>query len=121
VRCSIVYIAEAHAQDVWPISSARYSCDGRPVTVLAPSTTAERRQIAADFVRRYRVRLPVLVDGIDDAFERALAPWPLRFYVVDEDTGQLRYIAQPQACSYDLSKLRDWLLLATRYADNVAN
>ena len=56
------------------------------------------------------MRLPVLVDGIDDVFEKAMAPWPLRFYAVEEGTGRLQYIAQPHDCSYDVSALRSWLM-----------
>lgn len=104
----IVYIEEAHASDVWPISSARYASDGLPVDVKAPTTTAERQAVAADFVRQYDVRLPVVVDGIADEFERLMAPWPLRFYVVE--AGRLAFLAQPERCSYALAGLRDWLL-----------
>ena len=104
----IVYIAEAHASDVWPISSARYAHDGKPVDVAAPTTTAERCAVADRFRRDYDVKLQMLVDGVEDGFERAMAPWPLRFYGLE--AGLLGYIAQPEGCSYALSGLRDWLL-----------
>lgn len=77
--------------------------------VTAPATTAERCAIARRFKTDYKVTLPILVDGVDDDFERAMSPWPLRFYVVDLE-GKMGFIAQPQACSYELSGLRDYLL-----------
>jgi hypothetical protein len=33
-----VYVAEAHAQDEWPLRSARFSADGQPVVVDQPPT-----------------------------------------------------------------------------------
>jgi len=79
------------------------------VDVKAPTTTAERCAIARRFKTDYKVTLPILVDGVDDDFEQAMSPWPLRFYAVNVD-GKMGFIAQPQACSYKLSGLRDYLL-----------
>ena len=108
VSFKIVYIAEAHASDVWPISSAPYASDGQPVDVRAPTTTRERQAVAAEFVRQYNVRLPLVVDGIADEFEQAMSPWPIRFYAVED--GRLAFLAQPNGCSYSLSGLREWLI-----------
>ena len=74
----MIYIAEAHASDIWPIASARYAHDGIAVDVKAPTTTAERCAIARRFKTDYRVTLPILVDGVDDDFEQAMSPWPVQ-------------------------------------------
>ena len=106
-----VYIAEAHAEDEWPIRSARYNADRGPVRVRQPRRRADRvglaQQFAADFGIRPPMQLAVDCPELGDAFEAAYAPWPLRFYVVEQATFQL--IAQPQGCSYDLAVLADWL------------
>jgi hypothetical protein len=46
--------------------------------------------------------------GNSGPFDAALAPWPLRFYVVDRQ-GCLLYKADPKDCQYDLFHLWDWL------------
>ena len=38
----LVYVAEAHAEDEWPISSGRYTADGCPVTLKQPRSAEER-------------------------------------------------------------------------------
>ena len=38
---------------------------------------------------RHGLRMPLLVDGMDDAFGRTYAAWPLRFYVVEADGAQI--------------------------------
>jgi hypothetical protein len=40
-----VYIAEAHAQDKWPISSARYNGTRGPVLIPEPSSDERRCQV----------------------------------------------------------------------------
>jgi hypothetical protein len=44
---------------------------------------------------------------LDNPFEKAFAPWPLRFFVVED--GVMVWIAEPNDCEYDVSLLRDWL------------
>ena len=42
-----VYVAEAHAQDEWPLRSARFSADGQPVVIDQPKTLDARLGRAA--------------------------------------------------------------------------
>lgn len=109
----VVYCAEAHASDVWPISSGRYH-DNEPVSITAPRTNEERCSIAAQFKERYKLSglLPILVDPIDDRFERAYAVWPLRFFVLQQGTEGVRVVfkAMPKDASYDIKALRDFLI-----------
>jgi hypothetical protein len=46
--------------------------------------------------------------GASGPFDAALAPWPLRFYVLDR-AGVLLYKADPRECQYDLFELWQWL------------
>ena len=106
----LVYIAEAHAADVWPINSSR--CGGPRNTVLAPTTVEERREVAQRMVAALPGlrEVPLLVDGMDDAFLEAFAAWPIRLYGVHR--GQLGAIAQPTRAMFELAPLRTWLLEA---------
>ena len=102
----MVYIAEAHAMDEWPVRSGRFN-DGRgPVLVeKQPKGTEERCSLARQFMRDFQMvestSLEVVVDDpeLGDPFETAYAPWPLRLYLVRN--GILKWIAEPKNCSYD--------------------
>lgn len=142
VSFAMVYVAEAHACDEWPIQSSRHNGNRGAVCIKQHKTTAERCAAAAAFVRDFSVSMPVLVDpvpeqqagqsssatgpvdggdngdsgsgsgvvgyGTSGPFDAALAPWPLRFYVLDRG-GVLRYKADPHDCQYDLFALQAWL------------
>lgn len=86
-----VYIAEAHAQDRWPISSARYNGERGPVLLNTPVTDVERCAVAAAYVRNYGFPMPMLVDRVSDEFEALFAPWPIRFYIITPD-GKMDFI-----------------------------
>ena len=108
-----MYIKEAHARDVWPISSARYAHDAKPVQIDAPKSDLERCQLAAEFQRNYGLSLmPMLVDPVSDTFEIAYAPWPIRYYVLVRKGDEIVvcFKAQPKNASYDLAQVRDFLL-----------
>jgi len=88
VALYIVYIREAHANDVWPIG------DDVSPTVTAARSSAERCRTARRMCKALNIDLPVLVDPIDNPFEEYFAPWPFRFYIVDQNT-KLQYKSQP--------------------------
>lgn len=109
----MVYVAEAHASDEWPIASGRYNQGRGPVTVPQTRSNEARveaaRRFASDFGadKWCSIATDFLPDdGVtsDGEFEKLYAPWPLRFYVIRNK--QLRYISNPEACTYDLAKLR---------------
>jgi hypothetical protein len=118
----LVYVAEAHAEDEWPISSGRYTADGCPVNLKQPRSAEERIAAAEAFQRAHGIELPILVDppqpGTDGAFEAAYAPWPLRFYgfeaaaTAEGEQWRLGYVATPEQCEYSLADLRAWLMRA---------
>lgn len=100
---SLVYIAEAHSSDQWPLGpTLSYP--------TAPKVLEERMKLAADALGRLDGGgLPMLVDLIDDSFLDAYAAWPIRFFVIDD--GRVEYIAQPreQECLYFTEDLVSWL------------
>jgi len=92
VNFLVVYIAEAHAVDEWPV--------GDPLKILQPKTTAERAAIASKFKRDYRFRLPMLVDTVDNCYEQMYSAWPIRFYVAQHN--KIIFKAYPDALNtYD--------------------
>ena len=55
-----------------------------------PKTLAERRDVAREFAKQFQAKIPILVDPMDDAFNKAFAAWPDRIYVLDA-AGKVAY------------------------------
>jgi len=82
----LVYIREAHANGDW--QSTRNVREG---VTLSPSTTLSTKQDhAAMCSRTLHLPFPSVVDGIDDAVERAYNAWPSRAFIVGTD-GRIAY------------------------------
>ena len=99
----LVYIAEAHAMDEWPVTSARFNRGRGPVIVdKQPTRLSERCALAQKFFRDFSMTgMELLVDDPEegDPFEKAYAPWPLRLYLIRGSV--IEWIAEPRDCSYD--------------------
>jgi hypothetical protein len=81
VEFFVVYIKEAHPEDGWVLASNRRA----GVKVVDPVADAMRVDIARSCAQRLRFRLPVLVDGVDNAVASAYGGWPDRLYLVGLD------------------------------------
>ena len=122
----LVYIAEAHASDVWPINSTR--CGGPANSVTTPTTLAERcatartMSAAVPLANGADALAPILVDGMDDEFLEAYAAWPIRLFGVARHGGlRLELIGQPEGAMFALEACRDWLLAAAAAAADAAS
>lgn len=82
----LVYIREAHATDQW--QTAR---NERDQVQLAPASSEKQKgEYAAMCERKLHLRFPSVVDGLDNAAERAYSAWPSKVYVISAD-GRVRY------------------------------
>jgi Iodothyronine deiodinase len=107
---ALVYIAEAHASDEWPIGSS--------VDIKQPTTTAERVNAAVACVADTEIAWPAYVDPLPaNAFEALYHPWPIRFFIFsraanNDGDGRVPvsvsvvHIAEPHDGAYDLADLR---------------
>ena len=57
----------------------------RHLLVEQPQTFEERLALARQCEAEMKLGFPFVVDGMDDAVDRAWAGWPDRLYVVDRD------------------------------------
>jgi hypothetical protein len=81
-----VYIREAHAEGQW-----QSTINEREKVELAPASTMEQKHDYAMMCqRKLHLRFPAVVDGLDNAAEKAYAAWPSRVYVIDA-SGQIRF------------------------------
>jgi type I thyroxine 5'-deiodinase len=120
-----VYILEAHAQDEWPISSARWSATGAAIKFEQHKTIEDRKQVAQQFAQDYAWRWPVVLDTMDNLFEKSYASWPIRFFVLERDPSpsgdnieqdggvgsrvKMSLIGFPRNASYHMGILYKWL------------
>jgi hypothetical protein len=77
----VVYIKEAHPEDGWVLGRNRRA----GVRVLDPTTAEQREEVAHTCALRMRIKIPVLVDAIDNAVASAYGGWPDRLYLVGRD------------------------------------
>lgn len=126
MRFLVVYIAEAHASDEWPVG-ALTSVTTQPKTLahrLALAHTVHTQLLGQPAPRdNYNTEeeeqaqdeelLPVVCDNMSNSFERTMAAWPIRMYVLDPRTGEMLYKAQPdlspEIYGYSLERLEEWL------------
>lgn len=104
----VCYIIEAHAVDEWPISSSRANGDRGIVEILQPRTDQDRCEVALGFKKDFMLEIPIIVDSINNDFDRLYSPWPLRFYTFQDRA--IEFIAEPHEGRFDLSLLREALL-----------
>ena len=81
-----VYIREAHPEEGWILPENRRSV----VAVDEPRNDEARREVAAACATALRLRIPMVVDAVDNAVASAYGGWPDRLYLVGRD-GRIAY------------------------------
>jgi len=101
-----VYITEAHAVDEWPMGTEISVCS-------QPKNSPDRIALANSYRQQFHLEVPLLVDAIDNQFEKTFAAWPFRFFIVID--GKLVMKAQPHGhddpheFAYNVDEIRQWL------------
>ena len=112
----LVYTAEAHAIDEWPISSARYSLNKKPIIVTQTRNITDRCVVAQKFVNEYEfTNWKLLIappahldfDNLHYNFETIYKPWPFRIYGFTK--LDITFASEPRSCETRIEELRDWL------------
>jgi hypothetical protein len=74
------------------------------VLFASPRNADDREEIAATCVVKLAVKLPALVDGIDNRTERAYTGWPDRLYIVGTD-GRVKFKSAPGPYGFSTNDL----------------
>lgn len=83
VEFLVVYVREAHPRRrLWPQKANNRRAG---VSVFDPGSDQDRARVAGRFRARMGVRMPILVDGIDDRVVAAYGAWPDRLYLIGAD------------------------------------
>jgi hypothetical protein len=86
VSFAVVYIREAHPEDGWVVSMNR--TEG--IEFDDPTTDAEREDAASACALRLKIRMPVVIDPIDDQIASAYGGLPDRLYLIGKG-GKVAY------------------------------
>ena len=76
-----VYIREAHPEEGWILPENRRS----GLAVHEPTSDEERRGVASTCATNLRLKMPMVVDGVDNGVASAYGGWPDRLYLVGRD------------------------------------
>ena len=74
----VVYIREAHPEDGWVVTINR----DQGITPTDPTSDDERLEVATACALNMKIRIPVVVDEIDDTVARAYGALPDRLYLI---------------------------------------
>jgi hypothetical protein len=92
----VVYIREAHPEDGWVVTMNREE----GIAFSDPTTTDERVEAASSCAIRLKIRMPVLVDDIDDKIASAYGALPDRLYLIGKG-GKVIYQGLPGPWNFD--------------------
>jgi len=105
----IVYIKEAHPEDGWVVTYNR----GEDIAIVDPTSSAERNEAAGSCVVKSSVRIPMLVDGLDNAVASAYGGWPDRLYLVGRD-GRIAFQGDAGPFGFIPERLEEAITLELR-------
>ncbi|MFO7563511.1 MAG: deiodinase-like protein [Enhygromyxa sp.] len=89
VRFLTVYVNEAHPEDGWRLegqyqNDPEYTGNPEDFCFFRARELNERVRMARWLVDKKQLRMPVVVDRMDDALMRAYNAWPIRLYIVKQ-------------------------------------
>lgn len=94
----VVYIAEAHAVDGWQTTSN----EDAGIRVKQHTTFAERLDATRLCAQKLQLTIPMLVDGMDDAANKAFSAWPERLYIIYD--GKIQYKGGPGPYEFNVEE-----------------
>lgn len=96
----IVYIQEAHPTDLWQLPSNIKD----DVLFASPRSDEERTRTASACVRKLGIRVPAVLDYIENGTERAYTAWPDRIFVIDRK-GAVAFKSAPGPYGFSTKNL----------------
>lgn len=107
----MVYIQEAHPTDLWQLPSNVKA----GILFASPRSGDERASTALTCVSRLEIRIPAVLDRMDDATERAYTAWPDRMYLIDR-SGRVAFKSAPGPYGFSTRDLEAALRKMTQNA-----
>jgi hypothetical protein len=101
----VVYVREAHPADGWQVGQNVK----QGLVYNEPTTYGARKEIARKCEVGLALKVPIVVDKMDDAVEKAYAGWPDRIYIVGTD-GRIAFVGAPGPAGFKPDEARKALL-----------
>ncbi len=86
----MIYILEAHPIDAWETDDNHKD----KISVSSPKTLAERCAVEGTCSTKLALRIPAIIDNLENTTEASYTAWPDRLYVIDRD-GRVAYKSKP--------------------------
>jgi type I thyroxine 5'-deiodinase len=86
----VVYIMEAHPINLWQSESN----EKEGISVTSPTNVEERIAVAGLCMTKLSIKIPAVIDDMDNTTQGGYAAHPDRLYVIDRD-GRIAYKSQP--------------------------
>lgn len=96
----MVYIREAHPEDGWVVSMNR----DQNIAFNDPTNNDERLEAASSCALRLKIKIPVVVDDIDDNIASAYGALPDRLYLIGQG-GEVVFQGEPGPWGFDPAAL----------------
>jgi hypothetical protein len=96
----VVYIYEAHPEDGWVVGPNR----AQGIALQQPASDDERRAVAATCALRLEIRMPVVIDPIDNRVASAYGALPDRLYLIGRG-GRIAFQGGPGPFAFDPGEL----------------
>jgi hypothetical protein len=112
VEFVVVYIREAHPEDGWVISMNRE----QDIEFNDPTSNEERQTAATNCAIRLKIKMPVVVDDIDDRIASHYGALPDRLYLIDKG-GKVAYQGEPGPWGFDPNKLEKAIKMLDEVTD----
>ena len=100
VNFLVVYIREAHPEEGWVVTPNRDA----DIRVNDPTTDEERHEVAVTCALRLKIRMPVVIDSIDDRIAKAYGALPDRLYLIGKG-GKVAFQGAPGPMGFRPKKL----------------
>lgn len=86
----VVYIQEAHPIDAWQDEDNQKD----KIEVASERTLDERCAVANTCFTKLSIKIPAVIDDLQNSTERAYTAWPDRLYVIDA-SGRIAFKSRP--------------------------
>ena len=96
----VVYIKEAHPEDGWVVSMNR----DENILIEDPKTKEDRIGVAESCAINLTIKIPVLVDEMDDRIASAYGALTDRLYLINQK-GEIEFQGEPGPWGFDPNRL----------------
>ncbi len=80
-----MYISEAHAQNIWPISSSKCHPSKKPVIINQHKNNFDRLLATKRLINDFKLDWEVWYDPYpSEIFEKTFSAWPARFLIFNQ-------------------------------------